>query len=224
MLKKSLVSLALAGSLSASQFLNNVKDFVPQYSKQELNAQAKAIKSKKSKTLNSEQIKTIQESIEAMMFVNTTTFTDFLPTFEIALQKWVKEDVESVYLAIDLIDEFLNIRLKQYTNMKTMLKGTNFPKEEYAKIEEMEKLSREAKRTIQKYKQDIQILSSIQHDLKNISEVQIDDFWLPTLEENNNLIVKVKSIKEDDFDAIEKIESLLNEKINSKYIDTIMVA
>jgi len=223
--KKSLISLALAGTLSASQFLGNVKEFTPNTTLQELNAQESAFKKQNAKSLSEEQIKVFEDAITIMMEVNEKTFSDFFPTLEISLQKWVKEDATSVQKAMNTIEEFLNIRLKQYTNMKKILKGKNPPKNLITQIEKMEKLSREAKRTLQKYKSDIEIILSVKKAFSQCSDIPIADFWLPTISEhNNNILVKLEGIHDDDFDTIERYESLLNEKIDSKYIDTIMVA
>lgn len=224
-MKKSLISLALAGTLSASQFLGNVKEFTPNTTLQELNAQESAFKKQNAKSLSEEQIKVFEDAITIMMEVNEKTFSDFFPTLEISLQKWVKEDATSVQKAMNTIEEFLNIRLKQYTNMKKILKGKNPPKNLITQIEKMEKLSREAKRTLQKYKSDIEIILSVKKAFSQCSDIPIADFWLPTISEhNNNILVKLEGIHDDDFDTIERYESLLNEKIDSKYIDTIMVA
>lgn len=225
MLKQSLMSLALAGTLSASQFLSEIKEFVPQTSAQEFNQQKIAIqKSHKTTILNDEQLANLRENIDIMMSVNTRTFTDFLPTAEVGLQSWAKEDLASTLLAFDTITTFIDMRLKQYSNMNLMLKNTNAPKELLKDISTMDRMSREAKKEVNRLQKNAQIISSIKDELAKIQSVKIEDFWLPTIGEENNILVKIAGIKEDDFNKIDEIENQLNQEICSKYIQTIMVA
>ena len=224
MLKKSMLSLALAGTLSASQFLSHTKEFMPQESTQKLNQEAKLIKNSKSRTLSQEQIDNIKSGISVMMGVNERTYTDFLSTLEASFQRWAKEDKASLSAALDTMTEFLNIRLKQYDNMSKALKGTNAPKELFSDISKMEKLSREAKKILTQHKKNLDIFTSIEKSVMSIKDVAVESFWLPEIEEKNAVLVKVSGIKEDDFEAMDKASQTLNESISSPYIEAIMVA
>lgn len=224
MIKNSLLSLALAGTLSATQFLSDIKDFTPNNDAQSLNKQSKMIRSKNDKSLSKKQIENIQASIDIMFGVNERTFTDFLPTLEISLQKWAKEEEETLLAAMDWMENSLNTRLKQYSNMKSMLKSSNPPVELLENIATIDKMSREAKRTILTYKKYIKIIVSIKNELSEVDNIIVDDFWLPVIEEKeNSVMVKLSGIDEEDFDRIDEIEHGLNIAINSEYIKTIMV-
>lgn len=225
-MKKTLISLALAGTLSASSFLSEVKDFLPNENAQDLNQQLKSIKKQSNaRQVSPEKLATIQQSIDIMHSVNKRTFTDFLPTVEVSLQLWVKTDKEALVQAMDWMDDALSLRLKQYTNMKEMLKNTNAPHKMLQQIKDMEKMSRDAKRTITTYQKQIKVISAIQKELDAFNEISVKDFWIPVLElKENSIIIKVDGIAETDFDAIESLEERLNTSINSKYISAIMVA
>jgi len=223
MIKQSLVALAISGTLTASQFLTDVKNFIPKETAQNLNIQSKGIKAQKRKHLTDEQILVIEQSIQTMIEVNERTFSDFLPSIDIALQRWVKEDKSSIESSLVWINEALNLRIKQYNNMKMALKNSNVSDELLEKIANMDRLSRRAKKIIKKYEEQITVISSIENELKTIEN--INDFWLPVIEENqNSVIVDIKDIDKNNFDKIEEIEESLNQQINSKYIQYIMVA
>jgi len=226
-MKKTLLSLAVAGTLSASQFLAEVKDFSANTDAQTLNREAYAIKKMQTTLLSDEQRNIMKGSVQAMMLVNERTYTDFLPTLETSIQKWSKEDKENLLQAIELISSFLDLRLKQYKNMKDMLKNTNIDKSLLNDISTMDKMSRNAKKILSSYKNQVAVIDSIKTSIFSVSledGISIDDFWIPILEESNNILVKVNGLKNDDFEKIDKTESFLNEKIASKYIHTIMVA
>lgn len=227
MLQKTLLSLAVAGTLSASQFLGEVKSFSAKTDAQTLNKEAEAIKKLATRILTSEQKDVMKTSIEAMMRVNKRTYTDFIPTLETSIQKWSKEDKSEILEALDLISNFLDIRLKQYKNMKDMLKNTNIDKILLDEINNMEKMSRNAKKIISNYKNKVFIVDSIKTTLKSVKlkdNVSVNDFWIPVIEDTNDIVVKISGVAEDDFEEIDKVESFLNEKIDSRYINTIMVA
>lgn len=223
MLKNSLLSLALAGTLSASQFTEKVKDFFPQNSAQELNVQKKQINAHKL-AMTSEMIEEHKKHLDVMMGVNERTFTDFIPTAQTSLQRWSKEDIESTSMALELMLGYLDIRLKQYSNMKLIYKKANAPKELVDQIALMDKMSREAKKQINEMIKESKIISSINEYLSKIDDVNIIDFWIPVIEEKSNIMVKVAGIDENDFDKIDELESRLNSNITHKSIDTIMVA
>jgi len=224
MLKKSMLSLALAGTLTASQFLSHTKEFMPQESAQKLNQEAKLIKKTKSRTLTQEQIDNIKNAVSIMMDVNNRTYSDFLPTLEASFQRWAKEDKASLSASLDIMSEFLSIRLKQYDNMVKALKGTNAPKELLSDISKMEKLSRDAKKILTQHKKNLAIFTSIEKDIMSVQGVEVESFWLPEIEEKNAVLVKVSGIKEDDFEAMDKATQTLNSRVTSEYIEAIMVA
>jgi len=224
MLKQSLLSLAVAGTLSASQFLHEVKEFIPQETKQSLNKNHKTILQHNTQnSMNKEQVQNLQEQLDVMMNINKKTFTDFLSVAEICLQKWVKEDKEPVVNAMNSMTDFLDIRLKQYKNIRTLYKK-QAPQEIMDTLSELEQLSKEAKSVVQNFKNEIEIIVSIQNELKN-NEI-IEDFWVPIVQikDKNIVMVKLKNIDENDFDKIDRVEEELNKTITSKYIDAIMVA
>lgn len=222
MLKTTLLSLAIAGSLTASQFLDSTKDFAPQDSIQNLNKEAKLIKKNKTKTFTGDQISGFQTSVNMMMEVNERTYTDFLPVLESSIQRWVKEDKGSVIQALDMMMNFLQIRLKQYSNLINGFKHSNVPQDILNKVAKMRELSREAKKIIATHQTNVEILISINEDLTNIKEIKVEEFWLPNIGEQNTVIVKIKDLKEDDFQAMEEASQRLNELVTSPYIDTIM--
>jgi len=226
-MKETLLSLAVAGTLSASQFLAEVKDFSVNTDAQTLNKEATAIKKMQTRLLSQEQSNIMKSSIQAMMLVNERTYTDFLPTLETSIQRWAKEDKNNLLQAIELITSFLDIRLKQYKNMKNMLNNTDIDKSILNDIATMDKMSRNAKKIFSSYKNQVAVIDSIKTSIFSVTledGISIDDFWIPVLEESNNILVKVNGLKNDDFEKIDKTESFLNEIIDSKYIHTIMVA
>jgi len=224
MLKESMLSLALAGTLTASQFLSHTKEFAPQESAQRLNKEAKLIKQSKTRALSVEQIENITSSVSIMMGVNKRTYSDFLPTLEASFQRWAIEDKESLSQALEIMPEFLNTRMKQYENIKKALKGTNAPKELLDDIAKMEKLSREAKKILAQHKKNLDIFTSIEESLMSVKDVEVMSFWLPEIAEKNAVLVKVSGIKEDDFEAMDKASDILNKSVISPYIEAIMVA
>ena len=223
-MKKSLLSLALAGSLSASQLFSYTQELKPQNTAQKLNQEARLIKNSKTRALTEEQIEQIAQSVDAMMSVNERTYSDFLPALEASFQKLAKEDKELLSQSLKMMKEFLDIRLKQYANISKALKSTNIPNDILENISKMEKLSREAKKIISNHEKNLHIYTSIESYLGSLEDVKIKSFWVPEFKEKSVVLVKVEGIDEDDFDAMDKATDALNAGISSPHIEAIMVA
>ena len=226
-IKQSMLSLALAGTLTASQFAKNVEDYFPKNNSQDLNIEKKNIQnSKKYTKLTEIQLADQKKHLDIMLDVNNRTFQDLFPALEVSLQKWVKDDKEKVSYILDILLESFNTRIKQYDNLKNACKNTNIPKEYIVQIDKMRTLSNDAKRKIKDFKNKVEILSeakSIFNNLKSL-DIKFSDYWLPTIEDKNNIIfVSVDNIDLDDFETIEKLEVSLNKNLMSNNFDFIAI-
>jgi len=227
--KNSLLSLALAGSLSITEFTESAKDFFPNTSLQELNKEKKAIKEKKNfLKLSDEQLIEHKDQLDVMLSVNKRTFEDFFPTLDVSLQKWVKEDISTVNEVLIHFDKAFDIRLKQYENLKNIYKNSNVPEEMFSQINNMVMMTKEAKRKIKELKSQVIILVEVKktfEDLNSYEKFDLNDYWLSSIEkENNILMVDIKNIDKNDFARIAKIEEELNQKLVSNNIDFVSVA
>lgn len=218
--KNSIVAMAAAGTLSLSAFAAIIKDesYKPINSTVQTRQKAQHI-------FSDEKIEYIKNAISAMEQVNINTHTIYIPAMEASLQRWVKEeDIKILYQVFDWIENRLNERLRQYKNIKKMLKNTNA---NYLlnEIGILEKMTRLAKQKYTELKKNAQVIEDAKNFVSYVNKNKIADikeFWIPYVKENDNvLIVNISYETEEEHLKMEKI---LNETINSKKIIAITVA
>lgn len=218
--KNSIVAMAAAGTLSLSAFAAIIKDesYKPINSTVQTRQKAQHI-------FSDEKIEYIKNAISVMEQVNINTHTIYIPAMEASLQRWVKEeDIKILYQVFDWIENRLNERLRQYKNIKKMLKNTNA---NYLlnEIGILEKMTRLAKQKYTELKKNAQVIEDAKNFVSYVNKNKIADikeFWIPYVKENDNvLIVNISYETEEEHLKMEKI---LNETINSKKIIAITVA
>jgi len=225
-IKNSMLSLALTGTLTASQFSENAKDYFPNKTFQELNIDKQSIKkSKKNIFLDDEKIENLKKHLDVMLRVNNRTFEDLFPALEISLQQWVKDDKENVYMALKFLNNAFNLRLKQYSNLKNIYRNSNISSIHMNTIKEMVSFTTQAKRKIKELENQVKILTEAREifiEINAKTKYELSDYWLPTiLEKDNVLLITVNNLKNDDFDLFTQLEDELNGYLKSKTIDII---
>ncbi|MEA3523147.1 MAG: hypothetical protein U9R50_09225 [Campylobacterota bacterium] len=225
-IKNSMLSLALAGTLTASQFSENAKDYFPNKTLQELNTEKQNIKkSKKHIYLDSEKIQNLEKQLDIMLGVNNRTFEDLFPALEISLQQWIKDDRENVYSALKFLDDAFDVRMKQYSNLKDIYKNSNVSSVHMDKIKEMVSLTAQAKKKVKELENQVKILLEAEKvfiEMNSKVQFQLSDYWLPSiLEKDNALLITINDLKNDDFDSLNQLEDELNGYLESKTIDII---
>ena len=228
-----LLTLAMASSLSASDFETKTKSALPEISMNKLKKDMKMMA--QVKTLTIEQAATFNNELEVMAKVNEHTKNIFLPALEANLQRWMKEDVESVKHSLTWIQIAITTRTKQYDVLQKLFKKAKAPSSLLSKLDLLTESSLENKVIVRNIKMKVEVLKEAKtlfsRNKNVLADIELDDYWLPvvSLESENSMIVTNNTIQTcKDFEWLDDVEqrlqsALSEELLKTKHITSIVV-
>lgn len=218
--KDSIVAMAVAGTLSIHAFATSIKDDYYKPIDSILQARQKA-----QFTLSDEKIEHIKNAISLMEQVNINTHSIYIPAMEASLQRWVKEDDSKVlYEVFSLIKDMLNECLRQYKNIKEILKNTN-ASYLLKDVDDLEKMTRLAKHKYAELEKNAQVIEEAKNFVSYINKNRIADikeFWIPYIKENDNVLI-VNASYESEEERLQ-VEETLNKALVSNKIIAIAIS
>ncbi len=218
MLKNTVLSLVLASSMSVNAFADSVKSNIPEISFSKLKQQAASIKKQPSSKMTDQQIADFTKQLEVMKSINLTTERDFIPALDANLQRWAKEDVNTLKGAVNYMKTALKSRQSQYDNLALVAKQLKAPKEIQEQFQELKRLTVDTQEKIKEFNARIHAIEEANTLVAEASKIiEIDDFWIPALagNKNNALIVKTSAIGENDYDKLTEVEDQLVASLSS---------
>jgi len=214
-----LLTIALASTISISEYEEKVKSALPEISMNKLKHDQKRISSVG--VMTTAQLEIFEKELAVMKTVNDHTKDVFIPALQANLQRWSKEDIDAVRQSIAWIQTALTTRLKQYDVLSKMVKKAKAPSVVLAQLQALINDSKNSKQAIHVIKSETNVLEEalalFNASQKVDANMVPEDFWLPTIsiEEKNVLIVTNQMIQEsNDYEALNLFETKLQHSLS----------